>query len=206
MDKKGVAVITKDKTLFELFYTEALYWGWEAKCFSTIHGLSEEFDKYFIDADTVKDDASFMDAYVVIMSSDFKTLKNVENSRVIKLPLSLSELSQYLSCFEVKSDCNNDSKPEVQFHCDKKARILYFGGKSVELSENEFLVLEKLSQCRGKAVGHNELNMVLGADKGNISDVYICYLRRKFETLCNNRIIKTVRSKGYTLDAIIFIK
>ena len=75
-----------------------------------------------------------------------------------------------------------------------------YGESSVTLTESEFKVLEYLCSNLGKTVTRQELNMLLGADSSNISDVYVCHLRKKLEALSARKLIYTERSRGYRIE------
>ncbi len=83
-----------------------------------------------------------------------------------------------------------------------KARL---AGKELELSAKEFSLLEYLVRNKGKTVTRTmiaehvwDINFDTGT---NVIDVYINYLRRKLEKNPSQKIIQTIRGKGYVLKA-----
>ena len=79
-------------------------------------------------------------------------------------------------------------------------RCAVWGNEEIPLSDNEYRVLELLCAKRGIAVLRDEIDSVLSVDGGNMSDVYICHLRRKLDNKLGLKLICTVRGKGYTLN------
>ena len=75
------------------------------------------------------------------------------------------------------------------------------GGRTIELTNKEFALLEHLMLNRGQCVSRVELldsvwNME-PAQTTNIVDVYVNYLRRKLEDPPPGQLIRTVRGHGY---------
>ena len=56
-----------------------------------------------------------------------------------------------------------------------------------------------LANAEKNPVRRETLMEILGAEKGNISDVYVCLLRKKLEQLCECHVILTVRGVGYSM-------
>ena len=192
-----IAIITTDKKLAELCEAECLLCGYTAEVFVSSQTLRSSFIKYLWDIDTVPDISKLSGKNTIRMSreEDF-----FEDEQCIHIPISLKRL-RYL--------INNSSKTEYSYEQDipkalvlkdRKARTISFGDRFMDLSEYEFKILEYLCKNRSKPVKREELNSILNAEKGNISDVYICHLRKKLEDLCGNRMISTVRSKGYKIE------
>jgi two-component system OmpR family response regulator len=72
-------------------------------------------------------------------------------------------------------------------------------GRAVSLTPIEFLIVECLLQNRGKTVSREMLDELIGISDNNKTDVYVCYLRRKFRELTPIPMIQTVRGKGYMM-------
>lgn len=77
--------------------------------------------------------------------------------------------------------------------------ILYVGQGSVTLSPKEALVMQCLIESRPAVVSRGTLASRIGESSTNKVEVYVCYLRKKAETLCKQRLIRTVRGVGYSL-------
>ena len=77
---------------------------------------------------------------------------------------------------------------------------LTLGEATVTLRPKESAVMSCLLANRGSAVSREMLSAFIGESATNKTDVYVCYLRRKIETVTERAIIKTVRNKGYQID------
>jgi DNA-binding response OmpR family regulator len=90
-------------------------------------------------------------------------------------------------------------------HVDFGTRVVTRAGHQVTLTAREFDVLVVLAENRGRPVSRQELlDAVWAPDYSgspNIADVYIGYLRKKLERSRGRRLIKTVRGKGFLLEA-----
>lgn len=195
MDK--IAIITADKKLAQLCDAECRLCGYETEIFLSSQSLKGSFVKYLWDIDTVTDVSKLSENCTIRMSSekDF-----TEDDRNIHIPPSLKKLRCLINSSERTVNSNITEEPKDLILKDRKTRTISFGDKIATLSEYEFKVLEYLCQNRAKPVKREVLNKILDADSGNISDVYIYHLRKKLEDLCGNRMIKTVRSIGYSID------
>ena len=83
--------------------------------------------------------------------------------------------------------------------CFLKGNAVSLDGRRVDLSENEYALLKRLFESLGTPVSRDELGRTLSSSEGNICDVYICRLRSKLEGGGAERLIYTVRGKGYML-------
>ena len=88
---------------------------------------------------------------------------------------------------------------------DPATRVVTRAGRQVELTQREFDVFDYLLTRRGQVVSRAE---ILGAvwdphysGSVNITDVYIGYLRKKLEPTTGPPLIRTVRGRGFLLDA-----
>lgn len=80
---------------------------------------------------------------------------------------------------------------------DIERKILSLEGKEIALTPTETTVMQALLAERGNAVSRETLAALIGASAANKTDVYVCYLRRKIETVTGQRIIRTLRGRGY---------
>ncbi|MFJ5308323.1 response regulator transcription factor [Streptomyces sp. NPDC088350] len=97
---------------------------------------------------------------------------------------------------------------QLAFHdlvMDPRSRTVTRGGRPLELTRTEFLLLEYLLHHPGTVLTRSRLHRhVWGFDfepASNTLDVYVMYLRRKLESRGEPRLIHTVRGLGYTLRA-----
>ncbi len=88
---------------------------------------------------------------------------------------------------------------------DPEARTATRGGRLVELSAQEFTLLELLARHVGQVLTRDRiLEHVWGYDaepSSNVVDLYIHYLRRKVDHGFETPLIHTVRGVGYVLRA-----
>lgn len=74
-----------------------------------------------------------------------------------------------------------------------------WGDQLIPLSENEYKVLSLLCENRREVVERERIYAELGAEDGNMGDVYICHLRKKLDNKLGIKLIYTIRGKGYML-------
>lgn len=74
-----------------------------------------------------------------------------------------------------------------------------WGDQMIPLSDNEYKVLSLLCKSRREVVDRESIYAELGAEDGNMGDVYICHLRKKLDNKLGIKLIYTVRGKGYML-------
>jgi len=86
---------------------------------------------------------------------------------------------------------------------DLLTRKVERGGRSVELSNKEFALLEYLMRCQGRVVTRNMIaEHVWNLDfhtSTNVIEVYINYLRKKIDAEAPVKLIRTLRGRGYQL-------
>jgi DNA-binding response OmpR family regulator len=88
---------------------------------------------------------------------------------------------------------------------DSATRVVTQAGTQIELTAREFDVLTLLMRSPGRLVSRVRLlDAVWGENyegSPNIADVYVGHLRRKLESPGGRRLIRTVRGKGFLLEA-----
>ena len=88
---------------------------------------------------------------------------------------------------------------------DLKSMSISFGGKSLELSKNEFKILETLMVNKGNVVSRDKLMTSLWSTDIYIDDntltVNISRLRKSLATLGASNFIKTKQGLGYYVEA-----
>lgn len=77
------------------------------------------------------------------------------------------------------------------------------GGKTIELAPKEFSLLDYLAQNLGRAIDRQELLEHVWGEEidplSNTIDVHIRYLRNKIDEPFKQKLIKTIKGKGYVL-------
>ncbi|MFE7166846.1 response regulator transcription factor [Streptomyces sp. NPDC057616] len=88
---------------------------------------------------------------------------------------------------------------------DPRTRAVTRGGRRLELTRTEYLLLEYLMRHPGRVLARRQiLEDVWGFDyepASNTLDVYVMYLRPKLASRGERRIVRTVRGLGHTLRA-----
>ena len=86
---------------------------------------------------------------------------------------------------------------------DESRHAMVHGESVVDLSAREYSLLSHLMRNRGAALTRQQLlDEVWGAEPdvySNVVDLYVHYLRKKFEDAGYNDLIQTVRGVGYRL-------
>lgn len=88
---------------------------------------------------------------------------------------------------------------------DNKTREVRRGGRLIELSQREFMLLNYLMRHPNQVLTRTQIaehiwNFDFASDS-NIVDVYIGYLRRKIDRNFTPQLIRTVRGMGYRISA-----
>ena len=91
------------------------------------------------------------------------------------------------------------TKPSDMIQLDQAANVLHINGYALTLTPKEAAVAACLLENRGTVVPRSVIAEAIGGSAANKTDVYVCYLRQKLETVTNIKLIKTVRGKGYLL-------
>lgn len=123
-------------------------------------------------------------------------------------PYSSSELSARLRALLRRS---GPAKPQniLRYHdlaVDLTSRVVRRGEHHIDLSRREFALLVFLMQNAEKVLGRQEILKNVWAnstsqEKSNVVDVYVNYLRNKTEQGQHDRLIQTIRGKGYMLHS-----
>ena len=86
---------------------------------------------------------------------------------------------------------------------DPSTREVWRGGRSLNLTAREFMLLLTLLQHQGRILSRDQLLMLVWQDErassGNVVEVYVRYLRQKLEAGGEGRLLHTVRGRGYCL-------
>ena len=194
---KKIAIITADKQLSKLCELECKLSGYNVETFTSAQSLRKSFMRYLWDIDTVPEISKMQEQNAILMSRKEDLAKNEQN---LHIPPSLERLRYLLNKPSTTETSFEQSTQSSLVLIDKKTRTISYGDKYIDLSEHELKVLKHLCAKHSETVKREELNLILGAECGNISDVYVYHLRKKLEALCGNRMIYTVRNQGYRID------
>jgi DNA-binding response OmpR family regulator len=89
---------------------------------------------------------------------------------------------------------------------DMLTRKVERAGRSIDLSNKEYALLEYLMKCQGRVVTRNMIaEHVWNLDfhtSTNVIEVYINYLRKKIDADAPAKLIRTLRGRGYRIGAV----
>lgn len=90
---------------------------------------------------------------------------------------------------------------DLRLHVDR--HVVDRGGGEIKLTLQEFKLLQLLMENRNKVLSRSQiLDTVWGINydsNTNVVDVYISYLRNKVDANSNNKLIQTVKGRGYLI-------
>lgn len=207
MKEIKIAIISKNKALTRFFEIEALNFGICASVFDKMPCDISSFPLTIIDVDTVKLISSVDIDKTILVSQDYEYKTSVNGARAISWPASVNfvrdiyESVKYGALLHV-TDSDTVKKDTDKIYFYKKAKnTVRYGNRNILLSDCEMRLLETLCKNAYEAVEREALNRALGVRDGNMADVYVCKLRKKLEPSSGERVIFTVRSKGYKIMA-----
>ena len=91
---------------------------------------------------------------------------------------------------------------------DPSTREVWRGGRALDLTTREFMLLHTLLQHQGHVLSREQLLQQVWQDErassGNVVEVYVRYLRQKLEAEGEGRLLHTIRGRGYCLGPSAF--
>jgi len=122
-------------------------------------------------------------------------------------PFHFSELIARIHALTRRTKWNGDT-PDNILQCDDL--LLYIdqhkverNGQEIKLTLQEFMLLKLLMENKNKVLTRSQiLDTVWGINYNsntNVVDVYISYLRNKIDTNAPNKLIETVKGRGYLI-------
>lgn len=168
------------------------------------HDLASGNDIVILDLDSPYANGAFLTPNIIGFSKNERSVpsKSADKCRVLLhrpflTSKFLAEVEHLVTGGEESLRVRTEpSGPRLQFVRDG---LVTLDGRGIHLSENEYALLLKLYESVESPVSREELGRALSSCDGNICDVYICKLRSKLEAGKSERLIYTVRSKGYML-------
>ena len=122
-------------------------------------------------------------------------------SMILHRPFQMRVLREEVDLIGVGAQEREEYKREkINFEITLVGNKLTLGKDELVLRPKEASIMSGLLANRGKAVTREALSLLIGESSTNKTDVHVCYLRRKFATVTERPIIKTVRGKGYQID------
>ena len=119
-------------------------------------------------------------------------------------PFSLDELSARIRALSRRLTDNRDNVYQIaDLTLDIQRRTARRAGKEIELSMREFAILEYLVRNAGIALSREQIEHYIWnydyIGNSNIVEVYISALRKKIDAGHDHKLIRTIRSVGYTI-------
>lgn len=119
-------------------------------------------------------------------------------------PFAFEELLARIRVMTRKAAGNHTNIFEIaDLAMDVAAHTVTRGGQSIALSAKEFDILEYLLRNKGLVLSREKIeNHIWNFDYAggtNVIDVYIRYLRKKIDDPFTQKLIHTIRGKGYVL-------
>lgn len=208
LEKKAI-IISQNLKLSKQIEYELLLLGYKVKNNTNVSDESFiDFDILIYDSTNITTDIPpfFRANFNIFITSDTSAISSAPGfDKILKYPFLLEDLRNIiLTSPQKKLEPQKDTqKNEKTILLNKKTNTVIFKNTVINLSENEFRILNLLCNNSGNCVSREDLSACLGATDGNIADVYICHLRRKLEYPFGVKIIYTLRSKGYMTDFIL---
>ncbi len=138
--------------------------------------------------------AAEKDCPVIIIGSPASKKKNRE---YMSRPVDLSELRRIAATLTAKAEIAADPK---KVSIDEERLYVSYEGKNAVLTKLEFQLFLMLKNAKGP-LSREDIRKALwqNTEKTNISDVYVCYLRKKLSVLFGDGFLTSVRGKGYIM-------
>ena len=204
MREARIAIVSKRIALSRLFGLEAERFGIEVTVYDKSEADLSGFDMCIIDLEGLRRMPSMLPPKVILINDGESENTEIDGGMIrLGYPVPLGVLDEIYAklAFGMENNTPDMKKADAErIHAYREpANTVRYKERNIQLSDYEMKILERLCSNAGEPVSREELNLLLGAQKGNISDVYIYRLRQKLEAQNGTRIIFTVRSKGYKI-------
>jgi hypothetical protein len=200
---RNIAIISKDEELLRLVELEADFIGASSSSFSEVPSNLLKFDVVIVDLDTLGTSVSSGNYTLVgITRAPQKEARYAERCDVtLEYPFLLRELREIICASADNGFFETPNTERAQsFYSDAEKRMVEFLGVKVYFSDYEYRVLQRLCQTPSVPVSREELSALFESDdpaQTNMADVYICHIRKKLSEVTEQKIIFTVRGRGY---------
>ena len=200
METKRIIIISAQEQMRSFFRLEALNFDFCVECFDKFekkHSDLSGYDLAIIDRDTVKQSP-------LNTAKKEITVSTCGGDADIEYPMPIADLKKIYNDL-CSAEPITKSKSEAQdnkiiFYNNEK-NIVSVGQRKYILSDTEYKILTLLCRNSQRLVLREEIQELFENERSNIGDVYICKLRKKLESPSGQRLIFTVREKGYKIIA-----
>ena len=201
-----IVILSPDELFARMLADECTFCGFPARIFPVADEHVSAARAVLIDLDCVPSVPVFA-AQAIGFSAEPDALPAQvrECCRVIFYrPFPVSELREELyrlfpegriSVPEEKKAVPRFARPDLTL--DSVHMCAVCGEYSVPLSYHEFTLLGRLLAAGGEVVPKRELSALLGGHDSNMTETYVCRLRKKLEKVLGVRLIESVRGVGY---------
>lgn len=187
-------MISANADMARFFELELELCGYALDVVRSASEISREYSAIIFDLDTAE--GSIPENY---KGKVIKISERESTEGVLTWPVSIEEI--HSACIGDASHSSNLPNTAVNTQiiriADRENGEVSMGNKHIRLTKSEFNILEALCGANGQTVPREKIMEILGAENGNISDVYVCRLRQKLEVSEGKRLIFTERGKGY---------
>lgn len=201
-----IVILSPDELFARMLTDECTFCGFPAKSFPVADEHVFSASTVLIDLDHIRTIPASA-TQVIGFLSEPDTVPDEVRSRcrvIFHRPFPMSELRGELyrlfPAGTVKvSSVQKKTSPSVrrELTLDPIHMCAVYGDFSVPLSYHELTLLGRLLAADGETVSKGELSVLLGGHASNMTETYVCRLRRKIEKALGIRIIESVRGVGY---------
>ena len=194
---KRAAILTQNFAVCNFIFPELELFGYEVKTYTNASTSFEDFDFVIVDVDTVASGIADICVPSVALSQRYDTEIDGTGS-MLSWPCRLSDISRLCELFSNKTHKDAyQTKRDADTVSIIDENTVLVSNRYVKLSHHEMALLRALCEAKGEVVSREQIMALLRADDGNISDVYICHLRRKLDEPLGRKLIITERGRGY---------
>ena len=194
---KRAAIVTLNQNIKDFILPELQLFGYEVIVASAVTDSFGDFEFVVVDVDTVTSGITGISAPIVAVSGNYTTEISADGC-MLAWPCALNDIFDICNAFNV-------AKPDGETMAGIKNDVVtLIDGNTVavnnhyiKLSGHELTLLKALCSANGEVVSREKIMELLDAEDGNISDVYVCHLRRKLDSKLGRKLIITERGKGY---------
>lgn len=203
MSLERIALITENDQLARFFEIEMELLSYVSSRFHTISELVDDYDCIIIDNDTVFDAIGAHSCPIVNVSVYFDAADALQQPRLLPWPTRINDIRRALQSIERETVNEDPIQKSRRFNndtvyiTDPNTNSIMIENMRAKLTPNEMAVLSALCLAEGEVVARDDILRIIGANDGNIVDVYICRLRKKLEEPLKRKLIFSVRGSGY---------
>ena len=202
------AVVSENKDIIRFFSLELQMIDVAVDIYTPDQRLTSDYDLVIVDTDTALNGYTIGTGVIVRVSSNVAQVRGCADPYMIPWPVSIERIHEIClglihgggiqqNIARVFADISN-----IVYVSDEHERVISIDDIKIKLSVSEYRLLERLCMAHGETVSREEIMEILGAQDGNISDVYICRLRKKLETPLGRKLIFTERNVGYRTSLV----